>query len=191
YQVVVTNPGGHSSLPRPDNAIYELANALVKLQGHPFPFELNSVTRAYYEHLAQVERGQRAADILAILHTPPDMEAVQRISRDPIDNSRLHTTCVATRLEGGHANNALPGRAEAVVNCRILPGHTKQEVRADLARVFEDPQVQIRYIANDRDVSDTVPEQASFAPPAESRGVSCSSDGCRQNVARDSFISHD
>jgi len=108
YQVVVTNPGGHSSLPRPDNAIYELANALVRLQHHQFPFELNSVTRAYYEHLAQVEPGQRAADILGVLRTPPDMDAVQRVSRDPIDNSRLHTTCVAARLEGGHANYSFP-----------------------------------------------------------------------------------
>src|SRR6185437_6091320 len=165
YQVVVTNPGGHSSLPRPDSAIYELANALVRLQSHPFPFELNSVTRAYYEHMAQVEPSQRAADILAMLRTPPDMDAVQRLSRDPMDNARLHTTCVATRLQAGHANNALPARAEAVVNCRILPGHTKQEVRADLGEVFDDPQLQIRYIADDHDASDTVPEQHPFAPP--------------------------
>ena len=165
YQVAVTNPGGHSSLPRPDNAIYELANALVRLQRHQFPFELNSITRAYYEHMAQVEPSQRAADIRAILRAPADMEAVKRVSRDPIDNSRLHTTCVATRLDGGHANNALPARAEAVVNCRILPGHTKQEVWADLAKVFDDPQVQIRYIADDHHVSDAVPEQHPFAPP--------------------------
>jgi len=165
YQVVVTNPGGHSSLPRPDSAIYELANALVRLQSHPFPFELNSVTRAYYEHMAQVEPSQRAADILAMLRTPPDMDAVQRLSRDPMDNARLHTTCVATRLQAGHANNALPARAEAVVNCRILPGHTKQEVRADLGEVFDDPQLRIRYIADDHDASDTVPEQHPFAPP--------------------------
>jgi len=165
YQVVVTNPGGHSSLPRPDSAIYELANALVRLQSHPFPFELNSVTRAYYEHMAQVEPSRRAADILAMLRTPPDMDAVQRLSRDPMDNARLHTTCVATRLQAGHANNALPARAEAVVNCRILPGHTKQEVRADLGEVFDDPQLQIRYIADDHDASDTVPEQHPFAPP--------------------------
>jgi len=126
---------------------------------------LNSVTRAYYEHMAQVEPSQRAADILAMLRTPPDMDAVQRLSRDPMDNARLHTTCVATRLQAGHANNALPARAEAVVNCRILPGHTKQEVRADLGEVFDDPQLQIRYIADDHDASDTVPEQHPFAPP--------------------------
>lgn len=165
YQLVVTNPGGHSSLPRPDNAIYELSHALINLEHHRFPFELNTVTRAYYEHLATVETGERAADIRAMLQTPPDLAAVDRLSQDPIDNSRLHTTCVATRLSGGHANNALPGRAEAVVNCRILPGHSKQEIRDELASVFADPKIQIRYITNAGEVLDSIPDQRSFAPP--------------------------
>ena len=164
YQISVTNPGGHSSLPRPDNAIYELAHALLNLEQHQFPFELNPVTRAYYEHLATVDR-DRAADIEAMLRMPPDMEAVQRLSRDPIDNSKLHTTCVATRLQAGHANNALPGRAEAVVNCRILPGHSKQEIRDELAKVSADPKIQIRYITNAGEVVDTIPDARSFAPP--------------------------
>jgi acetylornithine deacetylase/succinyl-diaminopimelate desuccinylase-like protein len=165
YQLVVTNPGGHSSLPRPDNAIYELAHALINLEHHKFPFELNSVTRAYYEHLAQVETGQTAADLQAILRTPPDPAAIDRVSQDPTDNSKLHTTCVATRLSGGHANNALPGRAEAVVNCRILPGHSKQEVRQELAQVFADPKIEIRYITNAGEILDNIPDQRSFAPP--------------------------
>lgn len=164
YQVVTTNPGGHSSLPRPDNAIYELSHALTNLENHKFPFELNTVTRAYYEHLATVEP-QRAADIKAILQTPPDMDAVNRLSQDPIDNSRLHTTCVATRLAGGHANNALPGRAEAVVNCRILPGHSKQEVRDELVKVFADPKVEVRYITSSGEVLNSIPDTRSFAPP--------------------------
>jgi acetylornithine deacetylase/succinyl-diaminopimelate desuccinylase-like protein len=165
YQLVVTNPGGHSSLPRPDNAIYELAHALIKLQEHPFPFELNSVTRAYYEHMAKVHTGQQAADLQAILQTPPDQAAIDRISKDPTDNSKMHTTCVATRLSGGHANNALPGRAEAVVNCRILPGHSKQEVREELAKVFADPKIEIRYVTNAGETLDNIPDQRSFAPP--------------------------
>ncbi|HKW19586.1 MAG TPA: M20/M25/M40 family metallo-hydrolase [Terriglobales bacterium] len=165
YQVITTNPGGHSSLPRPDNAIYELSHALINLEQHKFPFELNSVTRAYYEHLATVETGERKQDIEAILRNPPDMSAVDRLSQDPIDNSRLHTTCVATRLTGGHANNALPGRAEAVVNCRILPGHSKQEVREELVKVFADPKVEVRYITNAGQVLDTIPDERSFAPP--------------------------
>jgi acetylornithine deacetylase/succinyl-diaminopimelate desuccinylase-like protein len=165
YQLVVTNPGGHSSLPRPDNAIYELAHALVGLEQHKFPFELNSVTRAYYEQLAKVENGQRAADIQAILRTPPDLDAVSRLSSDPIDNSRLHTTCVATRLSGGHANNALPGRAEAVVNCRILPGHSKQEIRQEIANSLADSKIEIRYITNAGEVLASIPDERSFAPP--------------------------
>ena len=165
YQLVITNPGGHSSLPRPDNAIYELAHALINLEQHKFPFELNSVTRAYYERLASVETGQRSADIKAILGTPPDLAAVNRLSRDPIDNSRVHTTCVATRLSGGHANNALPGRAEAVVNCRILPGHSKQEIRGEIAKVLNDPKIEIRYITNSGEIRDRLPEEGSFPPP--------------------------
>ena len=165
YQLVVTNPGGHSSLPRPDNAIYELAHALTNLEHYKFPFELNSVTHAYYERLAKVETGERSADIQGILKVPPDSAAVERLSRDPIDNSKVHTTCVATRLSAGHANNALPGRAEAVVNCRILPGHSKQETRDKLARVFSDPKIQIRYITNSGEVLDSLPDQRAFEPP--------------------------
>ncbi|HEX6805400.1 MAG TPA: M20/M25/M40 family metallo-hydrolase [Terriglobales bacterium] len=164
YQVSVTNPGGHSSLPRPDNAIYELAHALVNLEQHKFPLELNPVTRAYYERLATVDH-DRAADIKAVLQTPPDEGAADRLSRDPIDNSRLHTTCVATRLQAGHANNALPGRAQAVINCRILPGHSKQEIRDELAKVFADPKIEIRYITNAGQVLEAIPDQRSFAPP--------------------------
>jgi acetylornithine deacetylase/succinyl-diaminopimelate desuccinylase-like protein len=165
YQLVVTNPGGHSSLPRADNAIYELAHGLINLEQHKFPFELNSVTRAYYEQLADVETGQRSADIKAILRTPPDLAAVNRLSRDPIDNSRVHTTCVATRLSAGHANNALPGRAEAVVNCRILPGHSKQEIKGEIAKVLGDPKIEIRYITNSGEIREVIPDEGSYAPP--------------------------
>ena len=165
YQVVVTNPGGHSSQPRPDNAIYELAHALLNLEQHKFPFELNSVTRAYYERLSSIETGERAVDIKAMLQTPPDEAAIARLSQDPIDNSRLHTTCVATRVMAGHANNALPGRAEAVVNCRILPGHSKQEIRQELVNIFADPKVELRYITNAREVLDTIPDERSYSPP--------------------------
>jgi acetylornithine deacetylase/succinyl-diaminopimelate desuccinylase-like protein len=165
YQLVVTNPGGHSSLPRPDNAIYELSHALINLEQHKFPFELNSITRAYYEHLSSVETGQRGTDLKAILRTPPDLAAINRVSKDPTDNSKLHTTCVATRLSGGHANNALPGRAEAVVNCRILPGHSKQEIRQELVKVFADSKIEVQYITNAGEILDNIPDQRSFAPP--------------------------
>jgi acetylornithine deacetylase/succinyl-diaminopimelate desuccinylase-like protein len=164
YQLTVTNRGGHSSLPRPDNAIYELAAGLLSIGRYAFPFELNDITRVYFERMATAGGGQTAADMRAITRTPPDAEAIARLSRDPELNSMMRTTCVATRLEGGHANNALPQRAQAVVNCRILPGHSKEEVRQDLVRVLNDPAIAVRYVADDGAVSDTAPEQRALPP---------------------------
>src|ERR1035438_1317080 len=123
FELTALNPGGHSSLPTPDNAIYHLADALSRLEHSPFSVELNAVTRTYFERRAPLESGQAKADMNAILHTPPDAEAVTRLSKDPRYNSMMRTTCVATRLSAGHANNALPQTAQAIVNCRILPGH--------------------------------------------------------------------
>src|SRR5258708_31862029 len=145
YQLAVTDSGGHSSLPKPKNPIYELSNALVRLQDFKFPVEFNEVTRVYYDRLSKTETGQRSEDMKAILKDPPDQDAVARISRDVNDNAMLHTTCVATRMNAGHANNALPQRAEAIVNCRILPRHTKQEIRETLVRAVADPVVIVRY----------------------------------------------
>ncbi len=146
FQLTAANPGGHSSLPVPDNAIYHVANALTRLERTPFPFELNAITRTYFERLTTAESKQNAADMKAILQTPPDQAAIARLSADPHYNSTMRTTCVATRLNAGHANNALPQTAQAVVNCRILPGHSAEEVRQELIRVFADPKVMIRYM---------------------------------------------
>jgi len=164
YQLTVTNPGGHSSLPRPDNAIYQLAEGLINIGRYAFPFELNAVTRAYFERMAAVASGQTAADMRAITRTPADAAAVGRLARQPDINSLMRTTCVATRLEAGHANNALPQRAQAVVNCRILPGHSKEEVRQDLIRVLNDPGITVRYVADDGTISDKAPQQPALAP---------------------------
>ncbi|HEX8783721.1 MAG TPA: M20/M25/M40 family metallo-hydrolase, partial [Steroidobacteraceae bacterium] len=164
YQLIATNRGGHSSLPRPDNAIYELAQGLVKISQYQFPFELNNVTRAYFEHMATILGGQTAADMRAIVAATPDPQAIERLSREPTYGSVMRTTCVATRLEGGHANNALPQRATAVVNCRILPGHSQEEVRQDLIRVLNDPQIAVRYVADNGTVSDTAPARRGFPP---------------------------
>ncbi len=144
YQLTVTNPGGHSSLPRPDNAIYHLADGLARLEHYQFPFELTHITRAYYERMAKITSGERAADMRAILKNPPDMAAVARLSKDPIDNSIMHTTCVATRLNAGHANNALPQMAQANVNCRIIPGHSPEEIRQELEKVLADPKISVK-----------------------------------------------
>jgi acetylornithine deacetylase/succinyl-diaminopimelate desuccinylase-like protein len=165
FQVLATNPGGHSSLPVPDNAIYHVANALVLLQKSPFPFELNPVTREYFSQMAKIESGQRAADMRAILASPPDPQAIERLSADAHSNSIMRTTCVATMLSGGHAPNALPGRAEANVNCRILPGHSQEEIRLGLVKLFNDPSLTVRYRADDGELSDHGSDRKAMAPP--------------------------
>jgi acetylornithine deacetylase/succinyl-diaminopimelate desuccinylase-like protein len=137
----VHNKGGHSSLPEPDNAIYQLAEGLTRLEHYTFPFELNEVTRAYFAKEADIVGGATGADMKAILRTPPDEAAAARLSREPFHNARLRTTCVATRLDAGHANNALPGTARAIVNCRILPGHTRDEIRAQLIKILAEPEI--------------------------------------------------
>ncbi len=166
YQLVVTNPGGHSSLPVPDNAIYHLADALQRLQNYQFPFELNAITRAYFEKLATLEPAKTATDIKAILATPPDAAAIARISAQPEWNSTLHTTCVATRLLAGHANNALPQMAQANVNCRILPGHSREEVRQDLIRIFDDGKITVKYVDDGGGIHSGAPESKGPPPVA-------------------------
>jgi len=164
YELLVTDSGGHSSIPKPQNPIYQLSQALIRLQQYKFPMELSDVTRAYYEQRARSETGQHAADIRGLLSNPPDQPAVDRLSRDVIDNATLRTTCVATRLNAGHANNALPQRAEAIVNCRILPGHTKVETRDTLMRTIADPAVAVHYVSNAFNSSDTPPTTPVFTP---------------------------
>ncbi|HME05704.1 MAG TPA: M20/M25/M40 family metallo-hydrolase [Bryobacteraceae bacterium] len=164
YELKAVNPGGHSSLPVPDNAIYHIADALARLEHYRFPLELNEITRAYFEKTAGVVPPGIASDMREVLKPAPDAEAVKRLSADPINNSTLHTTCVATRLDAGHANNALPQMARANVNCRILPGHSKEEVRQELIRVFADPAIQVRYVADNGHASDTAPDRAPAKP---------------------------
>ena len=171
FQVTAVNRGGHSSLPRPDNAIYELTAALNKLAAHSFPFELNEVTRTYFESLSKRETGQTASDMRAILATPPDLAAAARLSAEPSFNSNFRTTCVATRLSGGHANNALPQTAQANVNCRIFPGHSPEEIRRQLIAVFADPQLTVKYVSDAGVVADTAPERKAMTPPAPIKEV--------------------
>jgi acetylornithine deacetylase/succinyl-diaminopimelate desuccinylase-like protein len=165
YQLTVTNVGGHSSLPVPDNAIYHLADGLGRLEHYEFPVQLNYVTRAYYEKLAARTIGQRAEDIKAILKTPPDPGAVERLSKDAVDHSKLRTTCVATRLQAGHANNALPQMAQAIVNCRIAPGSSAEDVRAKLVEIVADPKISVKYIGAIGAVEDRPRERLASAPP--------------------------
>jgi acetylornithine deacetylase/succinyl-diaminopimelate desuccinylase-like protein len=164
YEFTATNPGGHSSLPVPDNAIYHVADALGKLEKTVFPLELNDVTRTYFERRAPLEKPQMKDDMNALLHTPPVSEAVMRLSHDPRYNSMIRTTCIATRISGGHANNALPQLAQANVNCRILPGHSPEEIRHMLVAIENDPKVTIRYVNDAGEVSSNAPDKKSFPP---------------------------
>jgi acetylornithine deacetylase/succinyl-diaminopimelate desuccinylase-like protein len=148
FSLEVHNKGGHSSLPVPDNAIYQLAEGLTRLAHYQFPFELNDVTRAYFAKEADIVGGQQGADMKAILKSPPDEAAIARLSATPFYNSRIRTTCVATRLEAGHANNALPGFASANVNCRIFPGHTPEEIRQELIKIVAEPEMNITLQGN-------------------------------------------
>jgi len=148
YQLEVRNRGGHSSLPTRDNAIYHLAEGLVRLSKFTFPMKLNETTRAFFERMAQFEGEQVAADIRAALAERPDPSTLSfvRLAANPVYNAQLRTTCVATMLEGGHAVNALPQLARAKVNCRIMPGEPVAEVQATLERVVADDQIAVTQI---------------------------------------------
>ena len=138
-----TNPGGHSSVPVRDNAITHLSAALVKIGAFDFPARLNPITRAYFERSAGITPGPIGAAMKAVVANPNDAAAIRTLSEDPRYNSQLRTTCVATMLEGGHARNALPQRARANVNCRILPDETSESVQRTLAEVIANPKVTI------------------------------------------------
>jgi acetylornithine deacetylase/succinyl-diaminopimelate desuccinylase-like protein len=148
FHLEVTNSGGHSSLPVKDNAIYHLSGGLTRLAKFDFPVQLNEVTRAYFERSAPAESDPTvAADMRAVARATPDPAAASRLSAAvPYWNSMMRTTCVATRLAGGHANNALPQLATANVNCRILPGVSPASVRDKLVEILADPQIKISFV---------------------------------------------
>lgn len=144
FTLETKSPGGHSSMPGKDNAIYRLSSGLARLAGLEFPFRFNESTRAYFERTASPESGQAAADRKAVAKDPPDPDAARRLAAsDPYLNSLLRTTCVATQVEGGAAPNALPERARAVVNCRLFPGDTTEWVRARIVETLADPEISV------------------------------------------------
>jgi acetylornithine deacetylase/succinyl-diaminopimelate desuccinylase-like protein len=143
YTLEVTNPGGHSSRPVPDNAIYHLAHALAAIEAYRFPVMFTATTRDFYTRMAPNRPPEQRAAITALLANPSDAQARAILERDPDDNAILHTNCVATMLDGGHATNALPQRARANINCRIFPGTSAEEVRQTLAQVINDPKVKV------------------------------------------------
>lgn len=151
FQLQVRNKGGHSSLPVPDNAIYHLANGLVRLSKYAFPVQLNETTRTFFERMAIIDSGPLSKEMEGAAKNPPDRAAISLLSASPYYNALLRTTCVATRLDAGHANNALPQDARAIVNCRILPGGTQEETEKTLVRVLDDPQIKVTPVAPPHD----------------------------------------
>jgi acetylornithine deacetylase/succinyl-diaminopimelate desuccinylase-like protein len=165
FRLTATNPGGHSSLPTKENAIYQLAAALGRLQAYQFPVELNTVTRGYFAALEKTQKGRAAEAMRAVLKPPSDAAAVAHLSEEPLYNAMLRTTCVATMVDAGHAPNALPQRAQANVNCRILPGHTPAEIREQLISVLADPKIQVQLLDSGRQPSDAGLNELSVTPP--------------------------
>jgi acetylornithine deacetylase/succinyl-diaminopimelate desuccinylase-like protein len=143
YSLEVKNSGGHSSRPSRDNAIYHLAGGLTRLAQFDFPITLNETTTRWLEEAAALEDKQIGADMISVASGHPDPAAVARLSAKPPYNAQLRTTCIATLLEGGHADNALPQRAQATVNCRVLPGESLDEVQKTLVRVVADVQISV------------------------------------------------
>jgi acetylornithine deacetylase/succinyl-diaminopimelate desuccinylase-like protein len=155
FWLEVTNPGGHSSQPRPDNAIYQLAAGLGRLEKFIFPVELNETTRGYFTKLAAMETGQVATDMKAATAAKPDAAAVARLSEKPPFNAQLRTTCTPTRLDAGHADNALPQRARAMINCRAMPGTKVEDLQKAIEKALADPKIAV-----------TIDEQNTTSPPS-------------------------
>jgi len=141
YQLEVTNPGGHSSRPVPNNAIYHLAAGLTKICTYQFPFQASDITKAYFAKMGPQVGGEMGAAMTAF--SKGDMMAAPVLAKDPSYNSVLHTTCIPTLLSAGHANNALPQRADANINCRIFPGTSVEEVRAKLQELVGDSEIKV------------------------------------------------
>jgi acetylornithine deacetylase/succinyl-diaminopimelate desuccinylase-like protein len=142
YELETTNKGGHSSLPRADNAIYQLTTGLQKLAAYRFPLQLTDTTRSYFRELGRLQKGETGADMLALAGPSPEAAAA-RLSVDPVINALLRTTCVTTMLRAGEGESALPSRAHATVQCRIMPGGTPEATQATLVSVLGDPGIHV------------------------------------------------
>jgi acetylornithine deacetylase/succinyl-diaminopimelate desuccinylase-like protein len=163
YTAETFNRGGHSSEPRPDNAIYQLASGLVRFARYQFPFQTNVTTRSWFKNMAQLHTGQTRADMIAVSKEPLDAAAASRLSRNPSFNNMLRTTCVATQLSGGHAENALPQRARAIIQCRIMPADTIEEVRRLVEVGLGDPGIKVTLTNRVVSGKETTPSPAVIA----------------------------
>ncbi|MBH9538407.1 M20/M25/M40 family metallo-hydrolase [Novosphingopyxis sp. YJ-S2-01] len=167
YKLVATNPGGHSSQPVPNNAIYEMAGALERIGSYDFPAEFNDTTRAFFQKSAAMRKDETGAAMKALVNDLGDEDAMAIVNKDKALHSMLRTTCVATTIEGGHAVNALPQRVEANVNCRIFPGHTPEEVKEQLAKLVDDPNITITLAREDKPLAKSPPLDPALIGPME------------------------
>jgi acetylornithine deacetylase/succinyl-diaminopimelate desuccinylase-like protein len=157
YRLEVTNPGGHSSRPTKDNAIYHLAFALTRISQYEFPIAFTDASKSYLTRMAPIVGGEMGAAMAALAKDPTDAKAAALVESDPGYNGMLHTTCVATMLDAGHATNALPQRARANINCRIFPGTTTEEVKAVLTKLVDDPGVKVTTLGARSEVTKAPP----------------------------------
>ncbi|OYV01151.1 MAG: peptidase M20, partial [Verrucomicrobiales bacterium VVV1] len=167
YLLETTNPGGHSSVPRPDNAIYSLTAAVTKVGQYEFPIQVSDTTRTFFQRTAELTGGEMGKALTAVLANPDDKAADAIVSKDASFHSMLRTTCVATMLDAGHAMNALPQRARAVVNCRVFPGVSVDTVKAELDRIIGDPSVAVTKIEPIRPMAVPPPLSPKGFGPAE------------------------
>jgi acetylornithine deacetylase/succinyl-diaminopimelate desuccinylase-like protein len=171
YKLEATNPGGHSSVPRPDNAVTDLANAIVKVNTHEFAVQFNPTTRNYFTAMANVLPAPVGAAVTALLANPGDVAANAIVSRDPTLHSTLRSTCVTTLVSAGHANNALPQRATANVNCRLFPGTDPEAARTELAKAIGNPAVTVTLTPPIRPVAVTPPLNPAVLGPMKTLAV--------------------
>lgn len=167
YRIEATNVGGHSSAPVRDNAIYELADALEKVRDLEFPVMLNDTTRAFFSKLGAAGSDETSKAMVAIVANPQDKAAEAVLNRDKSYHSMLRTTCVATMLDGGHANNALPQRAGANINCRIFPGVSAEAVRVALEKAIGDPRMTVKQTDDRGPAAKSPPLAPEIVKPAE------------------------
>jgi acetylornithine deacetylase/succinyl-diaminopimelate desuccinylase-like protein len=163
FQVEVTDKGGHSSRPTKANPIYRLARGLNRLSDYTFPLHLNETTRLYFAGRAKLATGQASADMLAVSRPNPPKAVLERLSADVETNIILRTTCVATEIQGGHAENALPQRARATIQCRVIPGESQDQTMQRLTKVLADPSLQIKPVRESIPSPESPPAQAILA----------------------------
>ncbi|NDK37549.1 M20/M25/M40 family metallo-hydrolase [Pseudoxanthomonas gei] len=167
YRLVATNPGGHSSQPVRDNAIYAMSEALLKIRDHEFPAEFSDTTRVFFERAGAARKDPLGAAMVALAKDPGDARAAAVVNTDKAFHSMLRTTCVGTMIDGGHAVNALPQRTGANVNCRIFPGHTPAEIKDALVKVVGNPDISFELARKDKPLAKSPALDPALIGPME------------------------